>query len=323
MRIGFDGASGTLCGGALCLLLALAAWLWARGQSGMLPPLLSAVFLIGAFACFFGAARQCKAQDNLADLLQGAALASALLAGASLLGAAFGGIGPLFPGKALLHLGAWTAYGIAAALWLERGAKAHFAGRVRNFGASALKLAALTFAVLGGVSANNPWWGMAPALAPGLPLLNPLLLGYAIPAALLGYVALRGREVRDDWLARLSLGAGLVLGGLWAVLEIRRAITGPDLTRAAQPHLGALLGLAGALALIIGLSVLAYWAIRRRSLRLPATIPDEAAPALWRPSTSALALRPNLARARRGPETEPRVPSRDKRAIDPNLAPPV
>ena len=322
LRIGFDPASRALCAGAVCLALALAAWLWARGQSGMFPSVLVAVFLIGAGAGLFASARQCHAAGNLGELLQGAALASAVLAGASLLGAALNTLGVPSPGNALLRLGAWAAYGIAAALWLERGAQAPIADRVRRWGAACLKLAALGYAVLGGISAYNPWWGMAPALALGLPLLNALLLGYALPAVLLSYMALRGREMRDGWLARLGLGAGLALGGLWAVLEIRRAMTGPDLTRAAQLHVGGLLGLAGALALAIGLGLLAFWAIRRRHGQ-PGGTEGDAAHALWHPSTSALALRPDQARPMRGPQEEARAPSRAKRAIDPNLAPPV
>ena len=361
LRIGFLPATGWLCAAALCLALALGAWLWARGQSGRFPPLLVAVFLIGAGGGFLATARRCLAASNLANMLQGAALACVVLAGASLIGMALNVFGPPSPGNALLRLGAWAAYGIAAALWLEHGAQAHFADTVRKWGAASLKLGASGYAVLGGISAYNPWWGMAPALAPGLPLLNALVLGYALPAALLVFTALRGSELcdgwlahfqqkwhrglvsenaqdqscrapnplrssldfRDDALARFSLGAGLALGGLWAVLETRRAMTGPDLTRVAQAHVGGMLGLAGALALAILLGLLVVWAIRRRRHGMPEGAAGEGAHAFWQPAPSALALRPDLARPMRGPEREPRASSRAKRAIDPNLAPPV
>lgn len=323
LRIGFLPATGWLCAAALCLALALGAWLWARGQIGLFPPVLVAVFLTGAGGGLLATARRCPAESNLANMSQGAALACVVLAGASLIGMALNVLGAPSPGNALLRLGAWTAYGIAAALWLEHGAQAHFAETVRKLGAACLKLVTSGYAVLGGISAYNPWWGMAPALAPGLPLLNALVLGYALPAALLGFTALRGRELRDGWLARFGLGAGLALGGLWVVLEARRALTGPDLTRAAQPQVGGMLGLAGALALAIVLGLLVVRVNRHRRDRMPEGAAGEGAHALWQPGPSALALRPNLARPMGGPEQEPRAPRRAKRAIDPNLAPPV
>lgn len=135
--------------------------------------------------------------------------------------------GMMFMGFA--EAGAHVALWCGAALLLfqseERGAF-----YVRRFFAALLcALAGLgAIAALGAVM--NPWWGVWPTAAQGLPLLNTLAIGYAAPAALIGALAWRAHRRRWTRSYVIALAFAGLLGGLWAVLEARRAFSGPDLS---------------------------------------------------------------------------------------------
>lgn len=79
--------------------------------------------------------------------------------------------------------------------------------------------------------AYNPWWGGEPALITGAPLFNALALGFAAPAAFLLFAARRLYE-RQRLPARIYAGAGALFAFLWALLELRRAFHGLDMSGA-------------------------------------------------------------------------------------------
>jgi len=79
--------------------------------------------------------------------------------------------------------------------------------------------------------ALNPWWGAEPALISGPPLFNALALGFAAPAAFLLFAA-RRLYAHQRVPARLYAGAGAAFALMWALLELRRAFHGLDMSGA-------------------------------------------------------------------------------------------
>lgn len=71
----------------------------------------------------------------------------------------------------------------------------------------------------------NPWWGAAPAIASGPPLLGSPTLAFAAPAALLLLTSNR-LYLRQRMPARIYAVAGSVLALMWVLLELRRAFHG-------------------------------------------------------------------------------------------------
>lgn len=123
------------------------------------------------------------------------------------------------------HIVAWCS---AALVLFHREARGAFFVR-RGF-AAAFAGAAGAASIVALAAVMSPWWGPWPTAAQGAPVFNTLLIGYAAPAALFGALAW-GADKRG-W-RRMSLAAlafAALCGGLWAVLEARRAFRGPDLS---------------------------------------------------------------------------------------------
>jgi hypothetical protein len=138
-----------------------------------------------------------------------------------------GAPGDLFIGAAEtgVHIALWL--GCAALLLMYERAGAFFVRRGAAAVLIGLAAAALAFAAGG---ALNPWWGRLPTPAMGLPILNLLALGYALPAVAFG--ALSWLAFKRGW---RIMRAGVVAlaafaAGLWLALEIRRGFHGADLS---------------------------------------------------------------------------------------------
>lgn len=126
-------------------------------------------------------------------------------------------------------------------------------GLIARWGSEAAVAAGLTLAALGAGLVLNPWWGATnpPSHVAGTALLNPLLLAYAAPGALL-WIAGKAPPQRARWLAQASKLAGAALMLMWATLEVRRAFHPEAMREAAigalEGALYALLALGAALA---------------------------------------------------------------------------
>ncbi|MGE3302900.1 MAG: DUF2339 domain-containing protein, partial [Hyphomonadaceae bacterium] len=122
------------------------------------------------------------------------------------------------------HAMAWIAIAIAiAARYGERPRFVLFMAEL-----CAVCAAAGMAATFGGVFAN-PWWGAHPAAAYGWPVLNGLLAGIGLPAALLAlYAVIKGRQ-GFRLRATAAGGVATLLFFLNATLEVRRAFHGPEM----------------------------------------------------------------------------------------------
>jgi hypothetical protein len=133
---------------------------------------------------------------------------------------------------------------------IVRGARNE--GAVARWSGETLVTAGLVLALVGSGLVVNPWWGFDPAPVRGAPLLNPLLLGFAAPAALSFAAAARLKQ-RTRWAEELCRAAGAGLALMWAVLEIRRSFHGEALSQggimAVEAAVFALLALGCAVAL--------------------------------------------------------------------------
>lgn len=140
-----------------------------------------------------------------------------------------------------------TWLGLAALLAYHYGPRPRFFPYVLEL--AALVGAAVHALIVCGVLIN-PWWGLAPASAPGLAGLNVVALAYAAPGlGFLGYAALRARQ-KLEVRAQAATLIGLVLLLLAVTLEIRRLFHGALMAHAsiggveAWTYSGALLGFA-------------------------------------------------------------------------------
>lgn len=91
--------------------------------------------------------------------------------------------------------------------------------------------AALLYAFALPAFSANPWWGITRAPIYGPPVLNTLLLAFAVPAALSLYAARRLYD-HQRTAARIYAVAGGVLLLLWVLLETRRLFQGGAMGRA-------------------------------------------------------------------------------------------
>lgn len=98
-------------------------------------------------------------------------------------------------------------------------------GLIARWRHHALISAGLFYALFAPTLAANPWWGVTPPVIYGPPILNTLLLAFAVPAALALFAA---RRVYDDQrlAGRIYAAIGGVLLLVWAVLETRRLFHG-------------------------------------------------------------------------------------------------
>lgn len=74
----------------------------------------------------------------------------------------------------------------------------------------------------------NPWTGVAPLDVTGPAILNPLLIAYGLPAALVAALTAVWRR-RGFAMAPWAAGAATVLAFAWITLEVRRAFHAPEL----------------------------------------------------------------------------------------------
>lgn len=126
------------------------------------------------------------------------------------------------PYSSLWELGAHSAAAItiAGGLAWRFGAEPrpvfHWTERVLIIGAAANTL-------LAGLVLLAPWWGMTPANVVGPPILNNLLVGYALPAALFGgYAVFKGRA-RPTLLSQIASACAVIASVSWALLAVRHA----------------------------------------------------------------------------------------------------
>ncbi len=316
--IGLGAPGQLICAAALALLLALAAWLWLLASGAYVAALLLAALLAGTAACLGGCARSLSPGEDsgLGIALHAGALICALAAGTALLIAVLQALLGPAPAASLPRLAVWTGFWLACAALLALLPKAWTAEPVRRWGGRALAVMAMLWALLSGVSLYNPWWGMVPARVQGLPLLNALLIGYALPAALLLWASAHWHEAGEAWLNAAAKRISALLAALWVMLEVRRAFTGPDLTHAAVSTLGAWLWAV----VLIALALAALLLLPRNGPR--AGGPAKSEPDAYRPAGGSTmpALRPSMLLRQSQPPSA-RVRGRAKRA-DPNWAPP-
>jgi hypothetical protein len=181
-----------------------------------------------AFLGFAGRLFAPRAPWTHATLEAGALIAgfAALIACVRFIGG-HGAPGDLFIGAAEtgVHLALWI--GCAALLFLYERGGAFFVRRGAAAALIGLAAAALAF---GAGGALNPWWGRLPTPAIGLPILNLLALGYALPAIAFG--ALSWLAFMRKWrIVRAgAVALAVFAAGLWLALEIRRGFHGADLS---------------------------------------------------------------------------------------------
>jgi uncharacterized membrane protein len=135
------------------------------------------------------------------------------------------------PYESLIEMGANTLIwlGLAAALAGRFGPRP----RASIFALEFLAFAgAATHALVAGLIFINPWWGLAPAEAPGMRGLNAIELGFGAPAlAFLGYAYLRARQ-RMGARTRAAGAIGVTLLFATLILELRRMFHGAAMASA-------------------------------------------------------------------------------------------
>lgn len=139
------------------------------------------------------------------------------------------GGGSMRPSGSIAEVGGLATALAAIAFWL-----AYRFGptprRVIFWGETAYVAIAAFLALLVNGLLLNPWLGEAPAPAPGLPILNLLLLGYGAPAAALAAYAILKRRQGAVRRATLAGAAACLLAFLNVTLEVRRIFHGPAMT---------------------------------------------------------------------------------------------
>ncbi len=159
---------------------------------------------------------------GLVCLASGASLALRHAATAGAIGA---------PYASLIEMGAntfvWLALAMGLCLRFDARARAPLAGlELVAFAGAGIHMG------LVGLVAINPWWGLAPAPAPGAPGFNAVEAGYLAPGlAFLAYAYLCERQQRRVC-AGASLAAGLCLIFVAVILEIRRLMHGAAMASA-------------------------------------------------------------------------------------------
>jgi uncharacterized membrane protein len=150
--------------------------------------------------------------------------------------------------------GALRALALMAAghIALPRGAKQ--TSRIGAMRGHVLMMAGFLYIALGPLLFSNPWWGVVPATITGWPILNPLTLAFAAPAALVLFAAQRLYDEKRNP-ARAYAAVGGLLALAWALLEIRVGFHGAEAPLAPvgvlEAALYALVALGAALAIAI------------------------------------------------------------------------
>lgn len=126
------------------------------------------------------------------------------------------------PYNSLWELGAHSA----AAILIACGLAWRFGAEPRplfHWTERALIVGAAANTLLAGLVLLAPWWGAAPAQVVGPPLLNNLLVAYALPAALFAaYAVFKGRA-RPTLLSQIASACSVIAAVAWALLAVRHA----------------------------------------------------------------------------------------------------
>lgn len=257
---GWRGAGyAALAAAALALTHGAAPDLAGATISGDLPIWRTLLFLAAAAGFLFGAsdiAQRRAGARSIGEALSSTAILTILLALFLMLRwIAVGGFTtPLDPFtenalRALMLMG-------AGYIALPRGDEPGQIARVRGH---VFLASGLAIALFSGALVFNPWWGEAPALVAGAPLLNAQALAFAAPGAL-ALATSRRLYANNLYAARAYACAGAALALIWAVMEIRRAFHGGGMVAA---EVGLLEGdCYGLLALGCALGVAAFARLR-------------------------------------------------------------
>jgi uncharacterized membrane protein len=145
---------------------------------------------------------------------------------------------------------------LAMAIGLE-AARERTRNIIHNVGALIIAGLALIGIVFGLILFENPLW--TPVHVGG-PILNLILLGYGLPAAMTAILGLYTRETRPAWYRAIAAVTAVVLAMLYLTLEIRRFFHGPVLdsgvfTSAEQYTYSAVWLIFGVLLLLAGIVI--------------------------------------------------------------------
>lgn len=256
---------GALGAAAFALVHALSPELISAVLTGALPLWRGVLVLLVGAGFFFCAAY--LMQRRAARITTGEALSSAgiffILIAAFLLLRWFTS-GPSAP-LSLFAEGALRALALLMAGHLTLPRAGHDFGRIGAMRGHILMAAGFIYTALAPGLFTNPWWGVLPSPIQGPPLIGPLALAFAAPAALFLFAAHRlySHQLNP---ARLYAGAGALLALTWVLLEIRVVFHGLE---AATAALGLLEGACYALLVLAAALGIAIAARRRKPLGGP------------------------------------------------------
>lgn len=164
-------------------------------------------------------------------------------------------------GSALTEVGLQVCAWLAIAIGLER-LRARTGNIVHNVSATLIAGLALAAVALGLMLFVNPFFTGEPV---GGPVINLVLLGYGLPAALAATLALVARNARGTAYRVVIATAAVALALAWLSLEIRRFFHGPVLTVGPTTDLeqyaySAAWLVFGVLLLLVGILLRSQWA---------------------------------------------------------------
>jgi uncharacterized membrane protein len=131
-----------------------------------------------------------------------------------------------YPSAALLEVSLQVCVGLALAIGLER-VRGRTGSIVHDVAAQMIAAFSLAGIVFGLLFADNPFVTREPV---GGPVVNLLLLGYALPSALAATLGLITRETRPQGYRTVAAVAAVVLALAYLSLMVTRAFHGPMLT---------------------------------------------------------------------------------------------
>lgn len=151
---------------------------------------------------------------------------------------------------------------LAMAIGLE-GVRRRTQNVVHNIGALLVAALAVIGILFGLIIAENPLWNRVPV---GGPVVNLILLGYGLPAAMTAILGRLTRTTRPQWYRTIAAVTAVSLTLLYLTLEVRRFFHGPILAGAGVT--GAEQYAYSAVWLVFGFGLLlAGIAVRSRTLR--------------------------------------------------------
>ena len=184
---------------------------------------------VPALACWFAAHRLRRGGDDVPTrMVEALAITFTVLAGALQIRHYVHGGDVYRPASDLMELALQVCLALAMAIGLER-LRQRSGSIVHNIGALVMAALAACAALFGLLGAENPALTGTPV---GGPVINLVLLGYGLPAALAAILAVIVRAHRPPWYSVAAAVAALVLGMAYITLEIRTLFRGPDLTAA-------------------------------------------------------------------------------------------